>query len=100
MLSQDDVPPFERGITWSTVRCEWPVPQYWQVHLSRAKIARRGVLRLWGGRGTRTEGVRRVTGGGGNWDGSPGGDPAGRSRVSARSLHTRTPARRPGQPVS
>ena len=54
MLSHDDAPPFERGITWSTVRLVWPVPQYWQVHWSRAKIARRVILRLWASRGTRT----------------------------------------------
>src|SRR4051794_16769575 len=54
MLSHDEVPPFERGMTWSTVRCAWPVPQYWQVHLSRAKIARRVIFRLWASRGTRT----------------------------------------------
>src|SRR3954451_13739089 len=54
MLSHDDVPPFERGITWSTVSDVWPVPQYWQVQWSRAKIARRVILRLWASRGTRT----------------------------------------------
>src|SRR5436190_16577400 len=46
MLSHDDEPPFERGITWSTVRLVWPVPQYWHVQWSRAKIARRVILRL------------------------------------------------------
>ena len=54
MLSQDDAPPFERGITWSTVRDVWSVPQYWQVQWSRAKIARRVILRLCASRGTRT----------------------------------------------
>src|SRR3712207_7660950 len=36
MLSHSDVPPFERGMTWSTVRFE-RAPQYWQVQPSRAK---------------------------------------------------------------
>jgi hypothetical protein len=53
-LSQDDGPPFERGITWSTVSCWWFVPQYWHIHSSRAKIARRVILRLCASRGTRT----------------------------------------------
>ncbi len=53
MLSQVEPPPFERGITWSTVRFE-RAPQYWQVQSSRAKTARRVILRRWVSRGTRT----------------------------------------------
>jgi hypothetical protein len=45
MFSQLEVPPLERGITWSTVRLERD-PQYWQVQLSRANTARRVILRL------------------------------------------------------
>ena len=40
MLSHVEVPPFERGMTWSTVRFARE-PQYWQVQPSRAKTARR-----------------------------------------------------------
>src|SRR5436309_9466081 len=54
MLSHELEPPFDRGITWSTVSAWWPVPQYWQVQRSRAKIARRVILRLCASRGTRT----------------------------------------------
>jgi len=44
MLSQSLAPPRLRGTTWSTVRWE-VVPQYWQVHESRAKTARRVIRR-------------------------------------------------------
>ena len=40
MFSQLELPPLERGITWSTVRFERE-PQYWQVQLSLANTARR-----------------------------------------------------------
>src|SRR5438067_2895579 len=63
MLSQWDVPPFERGITWSTVSEARAEPQYWQVHLSRAKIARRVILRLCASRGIRTYEISRITAG-------------------------------------
>ena len=53
MFSQLDEPPFERGITWSTVRLERD-PQYWQVQASRANTARRVILRLCVSRGTLT----------------------------------------------
>ena len=53
MLSQPDVPPLERGITWSTVRLV-RAPQYWHSQPSRANTARRVILRLWVSRGTRT----------------------------------------------
>ena len=53
MFSQLDGPPFERGITWSTVRLERE-PQYWHVQPSRANTARRVILRRWVSRGTRT----------------------------------------------
>src|SRR4051794_41359725 len=56
MLSQVDGPPRERGITWSSVRVPRTPPQYWQVQLSRAKTARRVILRRGGTRGTRPEG--------------------------------------------
>src|SRR5689334_7513049 len=54
MLSHADEPPLDRGITWSTVRLAWPLPQYWHVHWSRAKMARRVILRLCASRGMRT----------------------------------------------
>src|SRR5947209_17180760 len=60
MLSQLDAPPFDLGITWSTVRlaCE---PQYWHVHSSRANTARRVILRRCVSRGMRTYVTRRIT---------------------------------------
>src|SRR5262249_49696033 len=53
MLSQLDSPPFERGITWSTVRLERE-PQYWHVQPSRANTAQRVILRRCVSRGTLT----------------------------------------------
>src|ERR1044072_221862 len=52
-LSQTDSPPFDRGITWSSVSLPLSVPQYWHLHLSRAKSARREIFR-WMDFGTRT----------------------------------------------
>src|SRR4051794_40535127 len=54
MLSHPDVPPFERGMTWSTVRLPWRLPQYWHDQSSRAKTARRVILRECASRGMRT----------------------------------------------
>ena len=51
MFSQVERPPFERGITWSTVRLE-RVPQYWQAQPSRANTARRVIFRYQLSRGT------------------------------------------------
>ena len=53
MFSQLDDPPFDFGITWSTVRFE-RAPQYWHVQPSRANTARRVILRRWVSRGIRT----------------------------------------------
>ena len=53
MFSQLELPPLERGITWSTVRFERE-PQYWQAQPSRANTARLVILRRWASRGTRT----------------------------------------------
>src|SRR3954454_20186052 len=53
MLSQLELPPFERGMTWSTVRFERE-PQYWHAQPSRAKTARRVILRRCVSRGTFT----------------------------------------------
>src|SRR4051795_11592327 len=53
MLSQLELPPFERGMTWSTGGLERE-PQYWHVHPSRAKTARRVILRRCVSRGTLT----------------------------------------------
>ena len=53
MFSQSDPPPLERGITWSTVRLV-RAPQYWHSQPSRAKTARRVILRLCVSRGMRT----------------------------------------------
>ena len=53
MFSQSEPPPFERGITWSTVRLV-RAPQYWHIQPSRANTARRVILRLCVSRGMRT----------------------------------------------
>src|SRR4051794_1927355 len=53
MLSQPEPPPFERGITWSTVRLV-RAPQYWHIQPSRANTARRVILPLGVSRGMRT----------------------------------------------
>ena len=60
MLSHSDEPPLLRGITWSTVRFE-RAPQYWHVHPSRAKTARRVIFRRCASRGTFTYETRRMT---------------------------------------
>lgn len=54
MLSQTERPPRLRGITWSTVSPERVLPQYWQVHESRARTALRVILRRCTSRGIRT----------------------------------------------
>src|SRR3954454_5349116 len=65
MLSQPEPPPLERGITWSTVS-EVRAPQYWHIQPSRAKTARRVILRLCVSRGIRTYVTRRMTTGRGS----------------------------------
>src|ERR687895_2504536 len=60
MLSQPEPPPFERGITWSTVRLA-RAPQYMHCQPSRANTAPRVILRLWLSRGTRTYVISRIT---------------------------------------
>src|SRR4051794_12775627 len=60
MFSQLETPPLDRGTTWSTVRLERE-PQYWQVQRSRAKTARRVILRRCASRGTFTQVTRRIT---------------------------------------
>src|SRR4051812_49934747 len=60
MFSQLELPPFERGMTWSTVRFERE-PQYWQVQPSRAKTARRGIFRRCVARGGLAYEKSRVT---------------------------------------
>ena len=54
MFSQTDLPPRQRGMTWSTVRPDLVEPQYWQVQESRASTARRVILRRCASRGMRT----------------------------------------------
>src|SRR3954465_3640185 len=61
MLSHVDGPPRERGTTWSSVSVPRTPPQYWQVHESRGKTGRRGILRRWASRGTRTYVTSRMT---------------------------------------
>src|ERR1700710_1559359 len=67
MFSQTDSPPRERGMTWSTVRPDLVEPQYWQVQESRARTARRVILRRWASRGMRGGVDRRR-----RWGGPPG----------------------------
>src|SRR4051794_41833177 len=50
MLSHSALPPFERGMTWSTVRFERE-PQYWQGPLWGGENARGGVFPGGGGGG-------------------------------------------------
>src|SRR5690606_12832361 len=54
MFSQVDGPPFERGMTWSTVSDPRRLPQYWHDQRSRANTARRVIRRAWTSRGTLT----------------------------------------------
>ena len=65
MFSHVEAPPLERGMTWSTVRFA-RAPQYWQVQPSRAKTARRVILRRWVSRGTLTNVTSRMTTGRGS----------------------------------
>src|SRR5215217_5062684 len=76
MLSQPELPPFERGITWSTVS-DVRAPQYMHCQPSRANTARRVILRLWLSRGTRTYVTSRITTG-------LGSDPDAQCRSVAR----------------
>src|SRR5213596_2996184 len=64
-FSQTDSPPRLRGTTWSSVSLPPFVPQYMQRQPSRAKSARREILR-WSVRGTRTYWTSRITFGRGN----------------------------------
>src|SRR5215212_7227748 len=59
-FSHTDSPPRDLGTTWSSVRRPDVVPQYAHRHPSRAKSARREILR-WTARGTRTYATRRIT---------------------------------------
>src|SRR5215207_7869428 len=93
MLSQLDAPPLERGMTWSTVRFDRE-PQYWHVHPSRAKTARRVILRRCVSRGTLTKLTRRMTTGRGIAVCSERSSYVACSRISALALRRRTAARR------
>src|SRR3954468_14096276 len=95
MFSQTDLPPRLLGITWSTVSPDFVEPQYWQVQESRARTARRGILRRWASRGVRPELVRRITSGRSIVMCSEcRAPPLRRSRSSAFSFRSRTAARR------
>jgi hypothetical protein len=93
MLSHVEAPPFERGMTWSTVRFARE-PQYWHVQPSRAKTARRVILRRWVSRGTFTNVTRRMTTGRGIVECSERSSRLECSMISAFSLSSRTAARR------
>src|SRR5918992_1387924 len=93
MLSQPEPPPFERGITWSTVRLVL-APQYMHCQPSRAKTARRVILRLWLSRGTRTYVTSRITTGLGSEPVAQCRSVAPISMTSAFSLSSSTVARR------
>jgi hypothetical protein len=94
MLSQPDEPPFERGMTWSTVSVPRPDPQYWQVQRSRAKIARRVIFRRCASRGTFTYVTSLMTTGCGRVRFSDRRLHSERSRISALCFRTSTAARR------
>src|SRR5918992_4707840 len=93
MLSQPEPPPFERGITWSTVRLVL-APQYMHCQPSRAKTARRVILRLWLSRGTRTYVTSRITTGFGSEPVAQCRSVGPISMTSAFSLRSSTVARR------
>src|SRR4051812_18836478 len=93
MLSQSDVPPLERGMTWSTVKLPFE-PQYWHDHPSRANTARRVILRWCVSRGTRTKVTRRITTGRGIAVCSDRNSQAACSSISALALMRRIAARR------
>src|ERR671926_195066 len=95
MLSQLDAPPLERGITWSTVRFERE-PQYWHVQPSRAKTARRVILRRCVSRGTFTNVTSRMTIGRASDVVSECSSHDACSMTSAFSFRSRTTARRIG----
>src|SRR5215212_328592 len=94
MFSQVEDPPFERGMTWSTVS-EWrSEPQYWHAQRSRANTARRVILRRWASRGTRMYVTSRITTGRGTVRLSEWSAHSPCSMTSARSFSTSTVARR------
>src|SRR3712207_5408713 len=93
MLSHVDSPPFERGMTWSTVRFARD-PQYWHSQPSRANTARRVILRRWVSRGTFTKVTSRMTIGRERDACSECSSQAARSTTSAFSLSRSTTARR------
>ena len=93
MLSHVEAPPLERGMTWSTVRFA-RAPQYWHVQPSRAKTARRVILRRCVSRGTLTKVTRRMTTGRGIVECSERSSRLECSMISAFSLSSSTAARR------
>ena len=93
MLSQVEGPPFDLGITWSTVRLPRSWPQYWHVHLSLANTARRVILRLCASRGMRTYVSSLITTGRGSVKLSACSTQSLRSSISARCLRIRIAAR-------
>src|SRR5262245_3270274 len=91
-FSQTESPPLLRGTTWSSVSRPDVVPQYTQRQPSRAKSARREILR-WTARGTFTYCTSRITCGHGyvslaEWSGL-----SSSSITSALPLNTSTCAR-------
>src|SRR3954466_10770029 len=96
MLSQLELPPLERGITWSTVRFERE-PQYWHVHPSRAKTPRPVILRRCVSRGTFTYETSRITTGRGMAVCSERSSHVACSSSSAFDLSSRIAARRTEQ---
>src|SRR3954453_18417798 len=93
MFSHPESPPLERGITWSTVRLV-RAPQYWHSQPSRAKTARRVILRLWVSRGIRTYATSRMTTGRGREPVAQCSSLAPISTTSAFALSSSTVARR------
>ena len=99
MFSHVEVPPFERGMTWSTVRFALE-PQYWHCQPSRAKTARRVILRRCVSRGTFTKVTSRMTIGRASVVVSECSSHEARSMTSAFSLSSSTTARRTVQTLT
>src|SRR5436190_1534222 len=92
-FSQMDSPPRLRGTTWSSVSLPPLVPQYMQRQPSRAKSARREILRC-SVRGTRTYWTSRMTFGPGKATVADLRGSSSSSITSAFPLNTSTCARR------
>ncbi len=95
-FSHTDVPPRDRGTTWSSVSRFEPEPQYAHAQPSRAKSTRREMRRV-APRGTRTYVFSRMTFGRAKFVVAERSGRSWLSSTSALPFHTRTWARRSEQ---